>query len=81
MPQDQPIAHPGEIVTLGIPTADPIRTAAREYHINVSALVTREITVDQHRAVNKRLRESFADPMDWERAKATVLGQLLGGQL
>jgi hypothetical protein len=74
--QDQPTAHPG--AALGIPTADPIRIAAREYHLNVSALVSREITVAEHRAVNKRLRESFAGELDWERAKAAVLGDLLG---
>jgi hypothetical protein len=51
----------------------------------VSALLAREITVDQHRTTNKRLRESFADEADWQRAKAMVLGQtlsqLLGQQL
>jgi hypothetical protein len=53
-----------------------LNEAARKYHANVIALMTREITPDQHRAVNKHLRESFADPMDWERAKATALGQI-----
>jgi hypothetical protein len=53
-----------------------ITKAAKAYHANVRDLQAGRITADQHRDVNRRLRESFADPMDWERAKATAINQL-----
>jgi hypothetical protein len=53
-----------------------IRAAAKAWHANVRDLQAGRVSADEHRAVNRRLRESFADPMDWERAKATAMNQL-----
>jgi hypothetical protein len=52
-----------------------VREAALEYHLSVSAFRANAITADQHRAENRRIRETVSEN-EWEQAKFRVLNQL-----
>jgi hypothetical protein len=68
----------GKMTTQTSPEAESeyrVREAALEYHLNVSAFRAKQITVDQHRAENRRIRESLTES-EWEKAKFRVVAQM-----
>jgi hypothetical protein len=52
-----------------------VQEVARSYARNVRALQAGQVTVEQHRAENRTLRERLSE-VEWERAKASAIGAM-----